>query len=1228
MNDTAVGGSSFPPHPLFLSYGRKDADTLAARLLRDLPAHGYRPWRDTRELRPGPAWEEQIERAIQGSRVFLALLSPHSVRHQFAAPTQQQQGSAPASVAIVEIDDSVCLDEIAYARFFERVPIVPAMVAPCRPPLSLSRLEYVDFSGWQDEEAYRKAFDRLLQGLELAIEGRPPVYRWVQRLDPLDFSTFLEAKRRHFTGRAWLFTRLEERLQASSERALLIVGGAGLGKSAFIAELVHRNQHGRIIACHCCRSDVPHTLDPGRFVRSMAAMIASQIPAYAVEMDTATVYDVLNPAKSDADPQSALELGVIDVLQKLDPPEGSRVVVIDALDEALTPDPIAGQRPLTIVDLLINRVSRFPEWLKLVATTRNDAAVLTRLRSLQTEEIDAEDAENLRDLAAFVTARLREPAMAKALAEGGRSFEDVHKTLVDNAKGNFLYARHALEALASGPAALEALGTLPPGLYEQYQWFFARQFPTEATFAPIKGVLETLVAALDPLSIEDLALVSGLDAEETLPSLLQIISSYLRRERVRGEYALDHKSIGDWLTETGRAGSTYYVSRRAGHRRLARTLWNAYVENVNALSRYALAHIPDHLAVLAQAGSAADRQMATDQLAKFAVDPSVLKRQTDCPLDALHAIALATDAASRLQGTRTLPLVVRTALGLVAFRRDRLNPSRLFELAALGHLDKVERELDLFSLDTAWRDATLLTAIWVASDSHSQQASRARGRMTIAALTDSALVERVDAVLAGRRPTVPPPLDAAVTEREVEAILAQIGGLDLEGRSGYAEALSEPLAAPSHEAMVEAERGGDEAPVFMSEIHSPRLVAHVLQRPALWTAATDPVQEYIDLHAANAYRLYRNGSLYGILRAVLAHTDDAWVRRTLQRLATAALAGGEPVFDEGVSVVLESWQAAGGDRAALDARIAKAVTGISSLSPHRGYGDSWSHHRRRIAAILEAAAVVLHDSTISNLLPPLTPPTIPDGYAGPSAPGWLTVAEALHLAGRPWEQVRDALVRARSAAHNVQDATFCLKTTSRVNAMIDLWWETPAGAPKAINVRQVIPRFVVNPSAAEFAAKHIAGWRYPGRRDRRETHPLPDWATQIGSVELLVRAYQLPLSRVLELNSDLASSHAPLGPDTRLPDADFTPLLAARLAAAALADVTLAKDERTSLIQSLVPLATANPTALDTVLARLLSAAGPLDTPLVDELSATVREATPINREPPDPRLAARAYPS
>jgi hypothetical protein len=61
-------------------------------------------------------------------------------------------------------------------------------------------------------------------------------------------------------------------------------------------------------------------------------------------------------------------------------------------------------------------------------------------------------------------------------------------------------------------------------------------------------------------------------------------------------------------------------------------------------------------------------------------------------------------------------------------------------------------------------------------------------------------------------------------------------------------------------------------------------------------------------------------------------------------------------------------------------------------------------------------------------------------------------------------------------------------------------------------------------------------------------------------------------------------------------------LLAARLAAANLVDPTLDAAQRIESIQALVPVAAANPTALDTVLTRLLLATLPADPARLDAL--------------------------
>ena len=70
---------------------------------------------------------------------------------------------------------------------------------------------------------------------------------------------------------------------------------------------------------------------------------------------------------------------------------------------------------------------------------------------------------------------------------------------------------------------------------------------------------------------------------------------------------------------------------------------------------------------------------------------------------------------------------------------------------------------------------------------------------------------------------------------------------------------------------------------------------------------------------------------------------------------------------------------------------------------------------------------------------------------------------------------------------------------------------------------------------------------------------------------------------------------APRRHRVRIPDRGLAPLLAARVAAAVLVDPALDAVQRIEAIQALVPVAAANPTALDTVLARLLLAARPAD---------------------------------
>ena len=226
---------------VFLSYGRRDAKEVAERLERDLEAAGYEVWMDVKKIGSGSMWQLAIEDGLREAQVVVSLLSPHAVR---------RVGDSDAM-------DSVCLDELTFARTSSPpTPVVPAMVVPCEPPFIIYRLDYVHLTGWQEsEQSYQAGLARLIEGIREALAGKVRYRLWEDRLRPLDFSDYMALKRKGFVGREWLFEEIDLWRFESEERALLITGDPGAGKSSIVAQLVHANPDGQVIGYQCCKSN-------------------------------------------------------------------------------------------------------------------------------------------------------------------------------------------------------------------------------------------------------------------------------------------------------------------------------------------------------------------------------------------------------------------------------------------------------------------------------------------------------------------------------------------------------------------------------------------------------------------------------------------------------------------------------------------------------------------------------------------------------------------------------------------------------------------------------------------------------------------------------------------------------------------------------------------------------------------------------------------------------------
>jgi WD40 repeat protein len=521
-------------------------------LQHDLEAYGHAVWLDKQQIHSGASWEEQIEVAILGHEVFVSLLTPHAVRRP----------------------DGVCLDEISLARYGGR-KIVPVMVLQCRPPLGIYRLDWVDFQEWQMPGRYEAGLRRLLAAVEGEAQVEGTYARLFATLKPLDFGAEVARLTRDFTGRAWLFAELDAWLADPASRVFLLTGNPGSGKSAVLAQLVQRDP--RVAAYHFCVASLADSLDPFRFARSVAAQLATQLPGYRAALEAADL------AATETDPGALFRRLVVDPLAA-EQPDAPALIVVDALDEA------AGYGGRTIAAVLAERLRDLPPWVRLVLSSRKAPALLDRFSAFGPRELDAARTENLADVAAYLAHRLAEPRLARVLAKAGVDAESTAAALIERGAGNFLYVVQAADALAAGQLDPRRPERFPAGLVGIYQDFFGRVYPAGVGFDRVRPLLDVILAAREPLTVEQIGRFAGADPFDAA-DLLEPLAAFfpLRQGRVEAY----HKSVADWLAGEAGQSRAYRVNVAAGHRRLAEVLlagWRA-----GERDRFTLSHLPAHL---------------------------------------------------------------------------------------------------------------------------------------------------------------------------------------------------------------------------------------------------------------------------------------------------------------------------------------------------------------------------------------------------------------------------------------------------------------------------------------------------------------------------------------------------------------------------------------------------------------------------------------------------------
>lgn len=481
----------------------------------------------------------------------------------------------------------------------------------------------------------------------------------------IDFSSVLDERRRGFVDRPWLFDEVDAWMVESNRPILLLTGEPGCGKSAFLAELIHRNPQNQIVAWHVCRDwpeRWPETRSAAHFVRSLAGMLATNVTSYRVALASEDIRESLRIDKCHTNPADAFENAIVTPIAKAKPPgPGAYLIVVDGLDEAdLSSD-------VSIPWLLANWERRLPPWLRIIASVRRGGLVPDPFSGVPPFSIDRQNAkyasEVQDDVLRYARERLQEPNLAERLVQEQMRAEDAAQTLLDRSERNFLYVFEALKGIEHDLYSFRRLGDLPPGLDRLYHGFFQRQWPTKKQYSAVRPILEVMLAAQEPIAEELLAGAVDMNRYE-LSERLAELDQYLHAGP--DSIGLGNRAIGRWLARTK---SHFKVASRQGHERLRNACWHEYECNV-PLSRYSLRHVLPHLVDTEQ----------WERIERLMTDLSFLERKVEAGM----TFDLADDFAcvvakmpTELPGRRILELLEE------GLRRDLVfisrHPSTLFQ---------------------------------------------------------------------------------------------------------------------------------------------------------------------------------------------------------------------------------------------------------------------------------------------------------------------------------------------------------------------------------------------------------------------------------------------------------------------------------------------------------------------------------------------------------------------
>lgn len=550
---------TFIPLRIFISYGHDEYQNFAMEVANRLQQNGHEVWFDTERLKPGGDWENYIEEGIQwvsehpvNARMLL-IMTPHSVRRP----------------------DGFCLNEIAMA-LDKKIFIVPVMLVYATPPLSIYRIQYLDFQHitgkYHIKEDICEHISKIIYALENIsyLDQTGYCSRLLHELEPLDFSADLMFHQKWFVGREWVLADIKKWIpQINKQRVFWICGPPGIGKSTITSKIIQN--FPEIIAFHLCRKGHSEKISTKRAICSLAYQLCTQIPKYREQLIKMNIGLELQRCNDSA----LFDILVVQPLSKCHhPPQPYCVLLIDGLDEATI------NHRNQLASFISTEFEKLPDWLGIIITSRPESEITTRLQQFLPYQIDPQSDKNIHDVETYIDLRLQSISHLD-------SFPKIKSTLIEKTEGIFLIIRYICEELSQSDSITTQIASLPKGLSAIYFHFFDIKFPNLNEYRQkVRPILRLLISAFEPLKIKELQCQINFSLDE-IQDALRSLGALLEIRSDQNIYPF-HTSLFEWLANPTQS-DFYHINENQGD--------EAFIQNfhLETASEYLLKHIFKHL---------------------------------------------------------------------------------------------------------------------------------------------------------------------------------------------------------------------------------------------------------------------------------------------------------------------------------------------------------------------------------------------------------------------------------------------------------------------------------------------------------------------------------------------------------------------------------------------------------------------------------------------------------